>query len=133
MKLNNIHKVGAVILKNKKILALKKRNHDLLITPGGKIHENESAVECLKREIIEEINCTLNSYVYLNTYSAPSSDNIDINLIMDVYLVSIDGEPHPSNEITDCVWLSYAETFQYPIASILGTMIIPLLREKNLI
>ncbi|WP_186646429.1 hypothetical protein [Fluviispira vulneris] len=45
----------------------------MLITPGGKKHENETAVECLKREMSEEINCTLNSYVFLNTYSAPSS------------------------------------------------------------
>lgn len=50
----------AIILDSGKVLcAQRSENMDLMLKwefPGGKIEENESAEDCLKREILEELN-----------------------------------------------------------------------------
>lgn len=48
--------VDGVITKNKKILLLKKHSKDYYEFPGGKVKDEESLAECLKRELSEEIN-----------------------------------------------------------------------------
>ena len=48
--------VNAVIIKHKKILLVKKK--DIWILPGGKLEEHESHLECLAREMKEEISGT---------------------------------------------------------------------------
>ena len=54
-----IDKVGAVILKDKRILLVRKINHDKFIIPGGKRDGYESDLQCLRRELKEEIDCNL--------------------------------------------------------------------------
>jgi 8-oxo-dGTP diphosphatase len=57
----NIHVVGAVIIKNEKILCAQRGPTKALPLkwefPGGKIEVGESPQEALRREIIEEIHC----------------------------------------------------------------------------
>ncbi|PKR76811.1 8-oxo-dGTP diphosphatase MutT [Halalkalibacillus sediminis] len=57
----DIHVVGAVIIKNGKILCAQRGSKSTLPLkwefPGGKIEENESPNDALKREINEEFKC----------------------------------------------------------------------------
>ncbi|WP_078553742.1 (deoxy)nucleoside triphosphate pyrophosphohydrolase [Bacillus alkalicellulosilyticus] len=57
----NIHVVGAVIIKNEKILCAQRGLGKVLPLlwefPGGKIEENETPQEALRREIHEEMHC----------------------------------------------------------------------------
>jgi len=59
----NIHVVGAVIINEGKILcAQRPRTTTLPLLwefPGGKIEKNETAIEALKREIVEEMSCNI--------------------------------------------------------------------------
>ncbi|MDQ0300618.1 8-oxo-dGTP diphosphatase [Salibacterium salarium] len=59
----NIHVVGAVIVENQKILCAQRGNSKSLPFkwefPGGKIEEGESPQKALKREIEEEMHCTI--------------------------------------------------------------------------
>ena len=47
--------VDGIIIKNNKILLLKKLSKDYYETPGGKKEENETQEKCLVRELREEI------------------------------------------------------------------------------
>jgi 8-oxo-dGTP diphosphatase len=59
----NIHVVGAVIVKDNKILCAQRGPNKSLAMmwefPGGKIEENETPEEALVREINEEMNCEI--------------------------------------------------------------------------
>ncbi|MBB5180266.1 8-oxo-dGTP diphosphatase [Planomicrobium koreense] len=59
----NIHVVGAVITDGEKILCAQRGTEKALPKlwefPGGKIEENESPQEALRREIKEEIHCEI--------------------------------------------------------------------------
>ncbi|MBD1222139.1 (deoxy)nucleoside triphosphate pyrophosphohydrolase [Virgibacillus halodenitrificans] len=59
----NIHVVGAVIIKDNKILCAQRGQTKTLAYkwefPGGKIEQNETAKEALKREIDEEMKCNI--------------------------------------------------------------------------
>ncbi|MBM7541184.1 (deoxy)nucleoside triphosphate pyrophosphohydrolase [Amphibacillus cookii] len=61
MTKKDIHVVGAVIIKENKILCAQRGASKLLPYkwefPGGKIERNETPQEALKREVIEELNC----------------------------------------------------------------------------
>jgi 8-oxo-dGTP diphosphatase len=59
----NIYVVGAVIIENEKVLCAQRGKKKTLPLkwefPGGKIEENETPQEALKREINEEMQCKI--------------------------------------------------------------------------
>ena len=67
-------------------------------TPGGKLDENESPLEALKREALEEANCTIKPKKLVGIYSKPSRD--DLLLFIEAELVE-QGEWQPNDEISE--------------------------------
>jgi 8-oxo-dGTP diphosphatase len=62
--------VGAFILKDKKILIVKKSPYEnidagLWTIPGGKIEKDEPIIDGLKREVKEEVNLEISNYQWL--------------------------------------------------------------------
>jgi len=62
--------VGAFILKDKKLLIVKKSPYenidaDLWTIPGGKIEKDEPIIDGLKREVKEEVNLEISNYQWL--------------------------------------------------------------------
>ncbi|WP_100372089.1 (deoxy)nucleoside triphosphate pyrophosphohydrolase [Bacillus sp. FJAT-45037] len=59
----NIHVVGAVIFRDNKILCAQRGTEKALPLlwefPGGKIEKDESPEDALKRELLEEMHCTI--------------------------------------------------------------------------
>ena len=70
MKVINV--VAAIIVKDNKIFATQRGYGDFKggwEFPGGKIEENETPEEALKREILEELNVHINVDKYFYTVS----------------------------------------------------------------
>jgi 8-oxo-dGTP diphosphatase len=67
-------------------------------TPGGRLDENESPVEALKREALEEANCHIKPKRLVGVYSTPSKD--DLLLFIEAELVE-QGEWEPNDEISE--------------------------------
>lgn len=53
--MNTRTRIAGIVIQDSKILMLKGIGYEELWTPGGKINNNESDIECLKREFQEEI------------------------------------------------------------------------------
>jgi ADP-ribose pyrophosphatase YjhB (NUDIX family) len=98
-------RVGAIIIKDHKLLLVKTRRFEVFWTPGGRLEEKESEEECLAREIKEEIRAKMVSARFFKEYigKSPFFDQMTRDRI---YLVEIKGDVKPSQEIVEVIWLS---------------------------
>ncbi len=127
---NTYHKIAVVIIKNGKTLVVKKKGLDEFISLGGKHEANETHIESLTRESLEELNIHVSDPVFLGRFQdMASSDNNQV--IIDAYLVQTKDQPKPTNEIEDYSWIG--KYYNIKIASILEKFVIPALIEKGLI
>lgn len=90
--MRNIEVVAALIVRDGNILATQRGYGEFKGKwefPGGKIEENESREEALKREIMEEMHAKINVGDYLTTVEY---DYPNFHLTMHVYICSLEDE-----------------------------------------
>ena len=107
MKVINV--VAAIIVKDNKIFATQRGYGDFKggwEFPGGKIEENETPEEALKREILEELNVHINvdKYIYIVEYDYPK-----FHLSMRCYICSLLDENIELIEHSAAKWLAINE------------------------
>src|SRR5260221_10229045 len=140
---NLIKKAAALIIRDDKLLIVKPFSRDMFVSLGGKIEGNETDLECLKRELKEEVSIDIEDDVELlgeiTEKAAGDKLNRDVNIMF--YIVKPVGTPIASSEIEFIHWLSLEE-FQnkkitngndLTIASGLELFAIPKLIEKGLL
>ncbi len=118
-------RVGAIIIEKSKLLMVKGRNYDEIWTPGGKKEHGESDLDCLKRELKEELNVELSSHKFFGRYESKSFYH-DYLMINRMYLVSIKGNIMPGMEIEKYFWLDKKDFLEEKFS------MIPIIREKVL-
>ena len=92
-EVKSIH-VGAYgfIIKNDEIALIKKARGGytgLLDIPGGGIEHNETPVEALKRELMEEAGVTVKNYKLITATSRTFKRQVNKNLIEDLHHIGI--------------------------------------------
>ena len=122
-----IDKVGGIIIKNKKVLVVRKKtkeNFPEFIIPGGKRETGETDVETLQREIQEEVNLKVVKAEYVDEYE-------DIAIFEKVPIVV---EVNVDNEIKEFCWIDkdYKKN-GIKVASILEKFVLPELIRRKLI
>lgn len=127
--MNTIHKIGAIILKDKKILVGKKR--DKYIIPGGIVEEGEDHTNCLKRELKEELDVNLISTEFFGTFEDEAALDPGMKIKMHVYYATIKGEPKASAEIKELMYVDSKNQSDIKLGSILEKFVIPELIKKE--
>ncbi len=97
-----IKKVALAYFKNKKMLQVRTNKQDkVFYTLGGKIKSGESDIDCLKREVKEEIGCEIDesSLKFLKEFKDVAHGGGILNVRL--YEGKITGEPKPSSEIVE--------------------------------
>lgn len=104
------------------------------LMPGGQIEE-KSDIECLKREIKEELDCDIDIKTveligeYTDVAATPGKD-----VMIRLYEGKLIGEPKPSSEIGSLHWISKNDIINYKVSPIIRNKIIPdLINRKILI
>lgn len=105
----DFNKVGVLILRgNRLLLCRKNRDTSKLILPGGRIEAGESDLECLARELREELGeVALRNAEYVGTYedrAALDDPTVVKTLCITLYRGDLVGEPTPASEVTGLVW-----------------------------
>src|SRR5437763_247462 len=94
------NKIGLLLLSpdKKKFLVVAKGADKPYLMPGGQIEAGETDLECLHREIREELACDIDetSLQYISEYSDVSATHPDRDVNIRLYLGELVGEPVPS-------------------------------------
>ncbi len=130
-----IQKVGAAVVHNRKVIALRKANQPSseYYMAGGKIEEGETQAETLARELAEELQVAVARFEYLGTYEdAAVFEGTPIRI--HAYAVEVTGDPTPASEVKEYRWFdSDWQNEGVELSSILAAKVIPALRERDLI
>lgn len=131
--MNVIKKSALAVVKNNRLLVVKPRNSQLLLMPGGKPKEGESAIAALKREIMEELGCGIdgNSISFLGTFEDVAAGHANTKVSIDLYTGTLAGEPKPSSEIEELKWVSAKDALNPFLTPILKKQILPFLVGKG--
>lgn len=133
--MKTIRKVALAVFKNKKLLQVRtSKQKSVFYTLGGKIEEGESDMDCLKREVKEEIGCFLNesSVKFLATFQdvAHGKDGDLVNIRM--YEGRLIGSPKPSSEVVEIGWFD-SQSDKKHLSVIAQRTIFPWLKENGYI
>ena len=125
-------RVGAVIIQDNRILLVTGYEELFYWTPGGKIEKNESDLECLNREIMEELGCKVFNTSYFKTFFGYTHEDKELELIC--YSGKLNGEIrlNPIDSIDDYLWIGKNYNKNLKLASLLKHQIIPILVNKKL-
>jgi len=101
--------ICVVIIENGHILLVQKR--ETWILPGGKPEAEESDIQCLLREIGEELpGLSLQNLKYLGAFPGITPHRGD-ELCAEVYLADVTGAITPSAEINAARWVEKPEGY----------------------
>lgn len=121
--------IGAAIIDERKILLVRKRQSWIL--PGGKPEPGESDIECLCREVSEELSGTqLDNIRYYADFEGKTPHTGDI-LRAKVYFADIKGKLcQPAAEIAEYNWIENPS--QYNLSDITSKIVDSLTKDGYL-
>lgn len=133
----DIDKVGVLIRRGDRLLLCRKnRDTSKLILPGGRIEGGESDLECLARELREELGqVSLRNVEYVGTYedrAAMDDPTVRKTLRITLYRGDLIGTPEPASEITDLVWFG-ADSDVAELTPIFVNRILPDLLSRGIL
>ena len=128
-----LRKIAALCIKDNKILLVYKKSIGWYITPGGKIDSGETDLDCLKRELKEEVGCEFSNAKFYETFQSITHDNKTIEI--KTYLCDLVGDIklNPNDSITAYVWAALVEANSYPLSETLRDQILPSLVRNKLL
>lgn len=146
-----VKKSAMVVIRDNKLLVVRKKGSRYYLMPGGKPEKGESAVDALRRELREEISCSVDdaSLTLLGHFedftqvaarrlcpveqSSTWASDGKSRVAIDLFAGGIVGEPKPSSEIEELKWISAADSINPFLTPIVKTQIMPFLVGKGML
>jgi len=103
--MNVIHKVAAVVLREQRLLVVRKRDTRHFILPGGKPEPGEGELDTLSREVSEELGCGVQRPRFLGEFTGPAAGIADARVVVRAYAAHLVGAPRAQAEIEETAWV----------------------------
>jgi 8-oxo-dGTP diphosphatase len=124
---------AAAVIENERLLLVSKTAAPrVFYLPGGKRGDGESATDCVRRELREELGTQPASLEFLETVHAVAALE-EVPLAMDVFLATLDGTPAPAAEIASLAWYTDGTPFAGELAPAIVGGVLPTLRKRALL
>ena len=129
-----IDKAGLLTIRDGRVLLCrKKRGTQLLILPGGKREAGESSLECLARDLREELgDVEAVAPELVGVYTHPAAGEPEKQVRIELYRSELAGDPHAQSEIGKLVWFGPGDDWR-TLAPSLAQAIFPDLRSRGLL
>ncbi len=129
-----IEKSAMAVVRDNQLLVVRKRGSRDYLMPGGKPKRGESAVDALRRELREEIGCSVDdsSLALLGRFEDFTSDGKS-RVAINLFAGEIIGEPKPSSEIEELSWISANDAINPFVTPIIKKQIMPFLVGKGML
>ena len=120
--------IGAAVVGPRGLLLVAKRAApDIYYLPGGKPEAGEAPLDCLRREVLEELGVEIDAAEPFTEVHAPAALE-GVEMWMSVFLTRLGGDPVPAAEITAVRW--WPET-SVRLAPAVRDHVIPRLRDAG--
>ena len=120
--------IGAAVVGPRGLLLVAKRAApDIYYLPGGKPEADEAPLDCLRREVLEELGVEIDTAEPFTEVHAPAALE-GVEMWMSVFLTRLGGDPVPAAEITAVRW--WPET-SVRLAPAVRDHVIPRLRDAG--
>lgn len=131
-----IRKCALLLVKDKKLLLSREFNETRFLTVGGKYENGETDLQCLQRELVEEVGTKavestlefLNEFVY--------TDGPEKIIHIRAYSGELEKEPEAKGEVEELKWFNRAELEALPeeiATSITKHKILPFLIDRGMV
>ena len=134
------NKIGLLVLSKdgSKFLVCEKAKGDFttdFIIPGGSVEEGENDLQCLTREITEELNTEVNknSLEFLGKYIDVAAGDNTKDVSIRLYKGDLLNEPRPFGEIKEIHWIGKNDVDNPRVSPIIRNKILPDLIKKNIL
>lgn len=133
--MKTIRKVALAVFKDNKILQVRtNKQPDVFYTLGGKIEEGESEIECIKREVREEIGCEIDGSTikFLTEFEDVAHGKEERLVNIRMYEGKLIGEPKPFSEVVEIGYFNTTSDKKH-LSTIAQRTIFPWLKEHGYI
>lgn len=124
-------KVGLAMVQHGQLLVVRKKGSHTFILPGGKPEGKERDVATLRRELKEELGCSLGSVRYEGTFKDTAADLQNTVVVVRLYAGNVAGVPRPASEIEEVAWISICSPARVPLAPSISNQILPHLCARH--
>jgi 8-oxo-dGTP diphosphatase len=126
-EVESLRVVGAAVLEAGRLLLVSKHAAaDVFYLPGGKPEDGEAPLDCLRREVAEELGAGLAHARRLAVLHGPAALE-PLPMEMTVYAAELDRPPRPRAEIARLVWASSPDAVPGRVAPVVRDQLFPLL------
>lgn len=115
---------GLLVIRNHKLLLAYSNNKKAWYLPGGKVDAGETSIQALQREVLEELNVTLDPasiHFYCHITAPAFGEQNNIIMEQDCYLYDLDQDITPGHEIGGVRFFDY-QTYLTEPAQVVGVL-----------
>lgn len=113
-------------------LLVRKRGTSTFMQPGGKIDGNESPLEALQRELLEELGLSIrpDEAEYLGNFRAPAANEPASTVTADLFRVVVNERVQVQAEIEEARWVDANSCRDLELAPLTAASVLPLIWNR---